>query len=107
MNPWPIPLLGTKDLDFAIVNYDFTSLTADQLGPLPPLEGFMDSTALDLAASIADQAVLIDSMAGDLDDLGNIFTEMDNDGFDPILADLAGIAASGDTLLNNLTTLVG
>jgi|SRR5579864_1228331 len=107
MNPWPISPLTPQDLDFAVVNYDFVGLTADQLGPLPPLEDFMDTTSLDLAASIADQVVLIDSMAGDLDDLTTILNELANDDFEQILADLAGIASAGDSLLSDFTTLAG
>jgi hypothetical protein len=107
MNPWPITPLGPKDLTFAVVNYDFTGLTADQLGPLPQLEAVMDSGALDLAASIADQVVLVDSMASDLDDLGNVLNELQSDDFEQILADLAGIAAAGDGMLNNFTSLTG
>jgi hypothetical protein len=107
MNAWPIALLGPKDLTFAVVNYDFTGFTADQLGPLPQLEAVMDSGALELAASIADQVVLVDSMAGDLDDLGNVLNELQSDDFAQILADLAGIAAAGDAMLNDFGSLIG
>lgn len=107
MNPWPIAPLTPKQLNFAIVNYDFSGLTADALGPLPQLEAVMDSGALDLAASIADQVVLVDSMAGDLDDLGNVLKELQSDDFDQILADLAGIASAGDGMLNDFTSLTG
>ncbi len=107
MNPWPISPLGPKDLAFAAVNYDFTGLTADQLGPLPNLETAMDAHLADISTSIADQVVLVDSMAGDLDDLGNVLNELASDDFDQILADLAGIASAGDGLLNDFTTLAG
>lgn len=107
MNPWPISPLTPSDLDFAVVAYDFSSLTANELAPLPDLEVFMDSTLLDFAASLADQTALIDSMAGDLDDLSVILDELATDDFEQILADLAGIASTGDGLLNDLTNLVG
>lgn len=106
MNPWPISPLTPSDLDFAVVAYDFSSLTANELAPLPDLEVFMDSTLLDFAASIADQTTLIDSMAGDLDDLNVILDELATDDFDQVLADLAGIAAAGDGFLNDLSILI-
>src|SRR5712664_3257072 len=107
MNPWPIAPLGTKDLTFGVVDYDFTSLTAGELANLPSLEAAIDSTLADFGASLADQAVLIDSMAGDLDDLGIVLNELASDDFEQILADLAGIAAAGDGMLNNFTSLTG
>jgi hypothetical protein len=105
VNPWPIAPLAPKDLDFAIVNYGFTDLTAGDLGPLPPLESFLDSSLLDFAASIADQTVLIDSMAGDLDDLFSILNELGSDDFTSVLADLGTIASAGDSLLNSYIAL--
>jgi hypothetical protein len=104
MNPWPIAPLGAKDLDFAIVNYDFIDLTAGELGPLPSLEAAMDSNLADFATSIADQTVLVDSMAGDLDDLGNVLNELATDDFTQVLGDLAGIGSAGDSLLNDFTS---
>ena len=107
MNPWPISPLSPKDLAFTAVNYDFTGLTANELGPLPQLEAAMDANLADIGTSIADQTVLVASMAGDLDDLSNVLNELANDDFDQILADLAGIASAGDGLLNDFTTLAG
>ncbi len=107
MNPWPISPLGTKDLTFGVVNYDFTGLTANELAPLQSLEGAMDTNLADIGTSIADQAVLIDSMAGDLDDLGNVLNELQTDDFEQILADLAGLAAAGDGMLKDFSDLAG
>lgn len=107
MNPWPISPLGPNDLNFAVKNYDFTGLTASELGPLPPLEDAIDSNLADMATSIADQTTLIASMDGDLDDLGNVLNELSNDDFDQILADLAKIASAGDAMLNDFANLVG
>ena len=107
MNPWPIAPLGPKDLAFVAVNYDFTGLTADQLSPLPSLEAAMDATLQDVATSIADQTVLIDSMAGDLDDLSNVLNELATDDFEQILADLAVIAAAGDGMLGDFAGTIG
>ncbi len=106
MNPWPISPLDTKALDFGIVNYDFTGLTASELGPLPQLEAAMDSNLADIATSIADQTVLVDSMASDLEDLGNVLNELATDDFEQVLADLAGIAAAGDGMLHDLSGLI-
>lgn len=106
MNPWPIAPLGTKDLDFAIVNYGFTDLAANDLGPLPPLEIAMDLDLADIAASIADQAVLIASMDGIFDDAAGIIDEISGDDFNTVLADLGSAATTGDSLLSDYTTLV-
>lgn len=106
MNPWPIAPLGPKDLDFAIVNYDFTGLAADNLGPLPPLETAMDTILSDFAASIADQGVLIASMDGLFDDFANVLSELANDNFEQVAAAFDGIQAAGDGLLNDYVALV-
>ncbi len=105
MNPWPITPLGTKDLDFAVVNYDFTGLTADHLGPLPPLEGAMDSILNDITTSLADQSVLIASMDGTFDDFSKMLNEVGSDDFDTVLGSLGGSASTGDSLLNDYVTL--
>ncbi|HKM81544.1 MAG TPA: hypothetical protein VJY15_11350 [Candidatus Acidoferrum sp.] len=107
MSTWPISPLSASDLDFAVVNYDFTGLTADALADLPNLETAMDGLLADLATSIADQTVLIDSMADDLDDLDTILSEVANEDLTQILADLAGVAAAGDGMLGDVTTSVG
>jgi len=104
---WPILPLGANDLTFGVVNYDFTGLTAGELADLPNLEAAIDATLADFGTSVADQAVLIDSMAGDLDDLGKVLNELATDDFEQILADLAGIASTGDSLLNDFTVLSG
>lgn len=106
MNPWPISPIGTQDLDFAVVNYDFTGLTAGELGPLPTLEVAMDLQLLDIGTSLADQAVLIASMDGTFDDFANMLNEVGSDDFDTVLGGLSGSAATGDSLLNDYTTLV-
>jgi hypothetical protein len=106
VNPWPIPPLGTKDLDFAVVNYDFTGLTAGELGSLPPLEAAMDLDLFDIAKSIADQTVLIASMDGLFDDAANIPNEVGNDDFDTVRRDLSKSASAGDSLLKDYLTLV-
>jgi hypothetical protein len=90
-----------------VVNYDFTELTAGELADLPNLEAAIDASLLEATASVADQAVLIASMAGDLDDLGNVLNEMASDDFEQIAADLAGIASAGDGLLSGFTGLAG
>jgi hypothetical protein len=105
VNPWPITPLGTKDLNFSAVNYDFTGLTASELAPLPGLESAIDASLIEAAASVADQAVLIASMAGDLDDLGIVLNEMGSDDFQSVLGDLAGAASAGDSLLSGFTSL--
>lgn len=107
MNPGPIAPLTPKDLAFGAVKYDFTGLTADELAPLPQLEAAMDTNLADIGTSIADQAVLIDSMAGDLDDLGNVLNELATDDFGQILGDLAGIATAGDAMLKDFGDLIG
>ena len=107
MSTWPIAPLGTNDLNFGVVNYDFTGLTAGELADLPNLEAAIDATLADFGTSLADQAVLIDSIAGDLDDLNILLNEMASDDFEQILADLAGIAAASDGLLSGFTALAG
>jgi hypothetical protein len=96
MNPWPIAPLEAKDLGFTAVNYDFTSLTASELGGTDQLLAGIDATATDFAQSLADQATLIASMEHDLDDLGTILREIDSDTFESIAGELAGAAAAGD-----------
>jgi hypothetical protein len=105
--PWPIAPIGIRELDFRVVNYSFTGIAADALTPLPPLEDFLDATLADFAASLADQTVLIASMADDLDDLYTILDEIAVDDTEQIIADLAGIAATGDSLLNDLAFVFG
>jgi hypothetical protein len=107
LSTWPIAPLGPKDLTFGVVNYDFTGLTAGELADLPNLEAAIDATLADFGASVADQAVLIASMAGDLDDLGKVLNELASDDLEQILADLAGIASAGDSLLSGFTALAG
>jgi hypothetical protein len=46
-------------------------------------------------------------MADDLDDLYTILDEVANDDVESVLADLAGIAAAGDSMLGDATTAVG
>ena len=105
MNPWPIPPLGKKDLDFAVKNYDFTSLTAHGLtGTREILDG-IDKTLTEFSTSLAEQTILIASMAGDLDDLGIVLKELATDDFEQIAAELAKIAAAGDSLLDGVTAL--
>jgi hypothetical protein len=104
--PWPIAPLAQSDLDFAIVNYDFTGLTADQLGPGDGLLTAIDSSLADFLQSVADQTLLIASMASDLDDLAAVLSEIDADDASQIIADLAGISAAGDTLLGGFTSLI-
>jgi uncharacterized coiled-coil protein SlyX len=90
-----------------VVDYDFTGLTADALADLPNLEAAMDELLAEIATSIADQTILIASMADDLDDLYTILDEVANDDVESVLADLAGIAAAGDSMLGDATTAVG
>jgi hypothetical protein len=104
--PWPISPLGPRDLTFAVKSYDFTTLTARGLAGTPELLAGIDAAAAEFGASLADQTVLIASMAGDLDDLGIILREMQTDDFEQVLADLAGIAAAGDGLLSDLTKVL-
>jgi len=104
---WPILPLGANDLTFGVVNYDFTGLTAGELADLPNLEAAIDATLADFGTSLADQAVLIDSMTGDVDDLNIVLNEMGTDDFEQIAADLAGIASAGDSLLSGFTVLAG
>lgn len=98
MNPWPIAPLGIRDLNFQPVNYDFTTLTASDLGDTPNMLADIDQTMNEFITSIVDQSNLIASMENDLDDLGAILSEIDVDNFESIAADLAGIAGSLDTL---------
>jgi hypothetical protein len=107
MNPWPIAPLGPKDLAFGVKNYDFTGLTASELSPADPLLPAIDASQVEAAASLADQTVLIASMANDLDDLYKIQNELATDDFQQILADLAKIAAAGDGLLNDFAKIAG
>lgn len=98
MNPWPIAPLGIRDLNFQPVNYDFTTLTASELGDLPNMLASIDQTVNEFITSILDQSNLIASMENDLDDLGSILNEIDADNFDSIAVELAGIAGGLDTL---------
>jgi hypothetical protein len=107
LTPWPIAPLGTKDLSFGVVNYDFTGLTAGELAELPNIEAAIDASLLDAAASVADQAVLIASMAGDLDDLGTVLYEITANDIGPFLAWLDQNAAAGDGLLADFALLAG
>jgi hypothetical protein len=107
MNPWPIAPLGTKDLNFGVVNYDFTGLTGGELTDLPILEAAIDFSLGEAAASVADQAVLIASMAGDLDDLSTVLYEITANDIGPFLAYLDQNAAAGDPMLGDLATLIG
>jgi hypothetical protein len=105
VNPWPISPLTDKDLDFAIVNYGFTDLAGQDLGTLPRLEAELDQGLADILTSISDQAVLIASMDGIFDDAASIFNEIAGDDFNQTLGDLDTAATTGDSLLNDYTTL--
>ena len=107
MSTWPISPLAQSDLDFAVVNYDFTGLTASELAPLQSFDDAIDLTLADTITSVADQAVLIASMAGDLDDLGNILNELAGDDFFVILAELSALQALADRELNDFIGLLG
>jgi len=107
VSTWPIAPLTASDLDFAVVDYGFTSLSANELAQLSNLESTMDYLLADCFTSLADQTTLIASMDGDLDDLDNILNELATDDFDQILADLAGIAVAGDNMLSDLGTAIG
>ncbi|HYL64445.1 MAG TPA: hypothetical protein VE077_17665 [Candidatus Methylomirabilis sp.] len=107
MNPWPISPLTEKELSFSSVNYDFSGLTAEETASLPNLETAIDASLLESTASVADQETLIASMDDDLNDLPNILKEMATDDFEQIAADLAGIAAKGDGLLNDFASVLG
>lgn len=102
MNPWPIAPLTPTDLNFAVVNYDFTSFVGNEQAELPGLEGAIDLTILDFAGSIADQTPLITSLFDGLDDLGAISGEIDNtDNVGSTLSDLSNTASAGDATLND------
>lgn len=101
-NPWPISPITDKDLTFAVVNYDFTSFTANAESELPSLEAAIDLTLIDFATSIADQIPLIVDIFSGLDDLANIPLEIDaSDNIGTTLSDLASAAAAGDATLND------
>jgi len=99
MNPWPIAPLAPTDLNFAVVNYDFSGLTASELADTGISLINLDILANEFSISLSDQARLIASMAGDLDDLGNILSELGTGDFDQVLAELAALAAIGDGFL--------
>jgi len=99
MNPWPIAPIGTNDLDFAVVNYDFSGLTASELGNTGINDILLGLLENEFSISLSAQTRLIASMAGDLDDLGNILSELGTDNFDQVLSELASLAAIGDGLL--------
>ncbi len=107
MSAWPITPLGANDLDFAVVNYDFTGLTASELTPLQNFDDGFDLTLADTITSVADQTILIASMAGDVDDLGTILDELASDDFSQILAELAALEALAGRELNDFLSLFG
>jgi hypothetical protein len=107
MNAWPIAPLSTNDLNFAVVNYDFSGLTASELGDTGISLINLDILANEFAISLSDQGRLIASMAGDLDDLGNILGELAVDDSDQVIADLAALAAVGDGLLGDFANFFG
>jgi hypothetical protein len=98
MNPWPIKPLIISDLNFQPKNYDFTTLTANELGDTGNMLASIDQTVNEFIGSLVDQSQLIASMEHDLDDLGQILSEIDTDTFESVAQELAGIAAAGDTL---------
>ena len=99
MNPWPIAPLAPTDLDFAVVNYDFSGLTASELGNTGINDILLGLLENEFSISLSAQTRLIASMAGDLDDLGNILSELGTGDFDQVLAELAALAAIGDGFL--------
>ena len=103
MNPWPIYPLTSADLDFAVVSYDFSGLTANALADEPGLEAAIDLTLADVATSIADQTSLIAIMFDGLDDLDSIIGEIDGSPLDGVLGELANAATAGDSDLNDFT----
>jgi|SRR5579863_1087015 len=107
MNPWPIAPITDKDLNFAVVNYDFIDLTAGELADLPNIEANLDTVIFDFATSITGQLALSPSLDGDLNDLAAILTEVEQADFSSIIVDLAGIAAAGDGMLTDFANLIG
>lgn len=101
MNPWPISPLGANDLNFAVVNYDFSSLTADSLSEGPGIENAIDLSLADFSTSIADQTSEIAVMFDGLDDLLNIVGEIDASPLDGVLGELANTASAGDATLGD------
>ncbi len=98
MTPGPIAPLAASDLSFTRKDYGFVDLTANELGGTDQLLAAIDATAAEFAQSIPEQAALIASMAGDLEDLGSVLREIDTGDFESVLGELAGAAAAGDTL---------
>lgn len=107
MNPWPISPLTQKDLDFAVVGYGFSDLTANALADEPGLEAAMDTSLLDFGTSIADQTALIITLFDGLDDLGLISGEIDGSPLDGVLGNLANAASAGDAMLNDYQGQIG
>jgi hypothetical protein len=97
-NAWPIAPITAKDLDFAVKNYDFTGLTASELGPGDNLLSDIDVLLTEFAASIAAQVALSSSLDDDLLVLDSILAAMNADDFESLLGDLASAAAAGDVL---------
>lgn len=98
MSSGPIPLLQKSDLDFAVKNYDFTTLTATELSDTPQLLDSIDALIAEFADDLAAQVTLSALMDSDLAELAAISAEIENDDFDSLLGDIAGAADAGDQL---------
>lgn len=107
MNPWPIAPITNKDLDFAVINYDFTTFTANEQSELPSLEGALDLTLLDYAGSIAEQTALIADLFTGLDDVFTVLDEIGGDDLESIFPSLANAGAQGDAILTQYNGLIG
>lgn len=106
-NPWPIAPIAQSDLDFAVVNYDFATFTDNEQSELPSLEGALDISLLDYAASIADQTTEIASLFDGIDDVFAVLDEIGNDDLESIFTPLANASGQGDAVLATYNSLIG
>ena len=90
MNAGPIAPLTKADLEFAVVNYDFTSLTASELQDLPNLEASIDELLAEFAADLAAQQAESAAMDADIAAMQGVIDEMEAEDFLSILGDLGG-----------------
>lgn len=104
MNAGPIALLTPADLDFAVVNYDFTSLTASELQDLPNPEAAIDELLAEFAADLAAQQAESAAMDADIAAMQAVIDEMEVEDFFSILVD---IGAASDAMFATIDFVDG
>lgn len=100
MNPWPIPKITPKALDFAVKDYGFSTLTADSLSEEPGIENALDILTVDFGKDIGAQVGILSLWDADVKVLSDVSAEIDASNADTTPHELDRAAGAVDQLLS-------